>query len=256
MLGVESELPGDAMNEAGGQKEEPELIEGSKGTEMSIAEKAYFWARPLILAIASLPFAGLILYAAKTDRIEGLIHRPLFMVLALPTLVLWILIALIFKRMIWRRFETGYLLPTGKELKALRARRKFSIRVAIDAYFFVIAILCTKTVLQVAHRGVKAWAVLALVWLIMAYIYVLAARPSLKKLAIAGVAGQFCLFSISASLSAAHIQHDKGAAWALAVVMWTFSAGFIAWSLRPPAPKAAPPIAPEELETVQGDVSR
>jgi hypothetical protein len=239
-------LQGDAVKEAGGQKEEPELIQCGNGTEMSNAEKAYFWARPSIMAVASVPFVGLILYAAKTDRFEGLIHRPLFMVLALPTLFLWTLIALIVKRMIWRRFETGYLLPTGKELKALRARRKFSIRVAIDAYFFVIAILCTKTVLQVAHRGVKAWAVLALVWLIMAYIYVLASRPSLKKLAIAGIAGQFCLFSISATLSAAHIQHDKVAAWALAVALWMISAGFVVWSLRPPASKAAMPIAPDE----------
>jgi hypothetical protein len=244
------------VNEAGGQKEELGLIQCDNQTEMSVAEKVYFWARPLILAIASVPFVGLILYAAKTDRFQGLIHRPLFMYLALPTLFLWILIALIVKKMIWRRFETGCFLPTGKELKALRARRKFSMKVAIVAYFFVIAVLCTKTVLQVTHLGVKAWTVLALVWLIMAYIYVLAARPSLKKLAIAALAGQFCLFSISATLSAANIQHDKGAAWALAVALWMISAGFIVWSLRPRAPKAAPPIAPEELETMQEDASR
>jgi hypothetical protein len=244
------------MKDAGGQKEELELIPCRNETEMSIAERAYFWARPSILAILSFPFVGLILYAAKTGRFVGLIHRPLFLLLALPTLFLWALIALIFKRMIWRRFETGYLLPRGKELKALRARRKFWVRVAIPAYFFVVTILCTKTVLQVSHFGVKAWTVLALVWLIMAYIYVLAVRPSVNKLVIAAIAGQFCLFSISVTLSAAHIQHDRGAAWALAVAMWTISAGFIAWSLRPPASKAAPPIAPEEPEAMQENASR
>jgi len=255
-LEVDKEPSGDAMNEAVGQKVEPELIQCGNGTEMSIAEKAYFWARPSILAIASIPTAGLILYAAETGRFVGLMHRPLFVLLALPTVILWTLIALIFKRMIWRRFETGYFLPTGKELKALRARRKFSIRVTIAAYFFVITILCTKTVLGVTHLGVKAWTVLALVWLIMAYIYVLAARPSVNKLVIAAIAGQFCLFSISVSLSAAHIQHDKGAAWALAAALWTISAGLIVWSLRRSASKAAPSIAAEEPETMQGDVSR
>jgi hypothetical protein len=261
------------MNEAGRQVVKRVLIVSNDCATMSCSEKATFWAWPFVLTFLSLPFILtsaidilLIVAKARGFKVNGSNRYEL-----LGMVVMWIspLLAAtflyfsfsVFSRMIRRKRKTGFLLPMGDELKAVRGRRLSRARILVPVFFCYYAFGFTFRAIKFHDFRVSACALLVVMWLIAISITVIASRRSEPRWLVAAVT---LLFYIAATFSTfltffASTSRDDRWHWIVfSALMWTFAAGFTVDVFRSKAPNCPPPDAPEgpRMETGGGSGSR
>jgi len=161
------------MSDTGGL----EPCQDGQAVQMTSEEKAGFWFRFAVFVV--LAVIQLVLVSGFLVHERGKLHRLWSMpgshqILIIPSILLF--------RMCRRKLKYGTLLPSGEELRRLRARRKRPTvlwkRVALAVCYWGIASTSTMSAVESTHGTAFRWGMAAFMWMVATLFTISIFQPS------------------------------------------------------------------------------